>query len=85
MRILTRTQYEAICDIVTDLQKENEELKAKIAKKDKTIDYLNSKLSKRNREIIMARFEKTPMVHIASVDDLNLDFPATQKPENILF
>ena len=76
MRILTKTQYDAICDIVTDLQKENDDLRTKITEKDKTIAYLNDKLSNKNREIIMARFEKTPMVHIVSVDDL--DFPATK-------
>lgn len=27
IRILTQIQYDAICDIVTDLQKENEDLK----------------------------------------------------------
>lgn len=83
MRILTRKQYDAICDIVTDLQKENEELKAKIAKKDKTIDYLNAKIFNKNKEIIMLRFKQTPMVCIASVDDL--DFPATKQPEDKLF
>ena len=83
MRILTKIQYDAICDIVTEKDNKIKELEAKLQKKQKVIDYLNGKLSNRNREIIMLRFNQTPMVHIASVDDL--DFPAKQKPEDKLF
>lgn len=84
MRILTKRQYDAICDIVTEKDNKIKELEAEIAKKDKTIDYLNDKLSKRNREFICYIFKNTPMVHIASIDDL--DFPATTKqPEDKLF
>ena len=84
MRILTRTQYDAICDIVTEKDNKIKELEAELQKKQEVIDYLNGKLSNRNREIIMLRFNQTPMVHIASIDDL--DFPATTKqPEDKLF
>lgn len=97
MRILTRTQYDAICDIVMEQKKRIEELEAdlekrkaqvkeleeSIRKKDECLEYVNDKLFERTKEIVKLRFEKTPMVHIASIDDL--DFPATQKPENKLF
>lgn len=96
MRILTRTQYDAICDIVMEQKKRIEELEAdlekrkaqvkdleeSIRKKDECLDYVNDKLFERTKEVVKLRFEKTPMVHIATVHDL--DFPAT-RPENKLF
>ena len=74
MRIITKTQYDAICDIVTDLQKENEELKAKIAKKDKIIGYLNGKVFISNQRFIeLLKSIEHPI--------FNIDFPA-KKPED---
>ena len=86
--IITSRQYDAIVDIVTDLQKENEELKAKIAKKDEALTYVNDKLFERNRQY----FELKRMLDekgICYVYDLdkdqvsltfgNIDFPATSK------
>lgn len=78
MRILTRTQYDAICDIVTDLKKENEKLKAQIVKKDATIDYLNDIVFRRDKQI-------RNLIHGTHLDSYLIDFPATQKPENIIF
>lgn len=97
MRIMTRTQYDAIVDIVTEQKKRIEELEAElqkrkdqvkaleesIRKKNESIDYVNDLLFTRTKELVKLRFEKTPIVHIASIDDL--DFPATSKPENKLF
>lgn len=91
MRILTRTQYDAICDIVMEQKKRIEELEAdlekrkaqvkdleeSIRKKNECLEYVNDKLFERTKEVVKLRFEKTPMVHIASIDDL--DFPATPK------
>lgn len=66
MRILTRTQYDAICDIVTEQKKRIEELEAdlqkskaqvrdledSIKKKDASIEYLNDKLFKRTDQLM---------------------------------
>lgn len=81
MRILTRTQYDAICDIVTDLQKENAELKVKIAEKEETIDYLNNKLFARTKEV--SRLRQKLNEHGLTWTESGVDFPATTKqPEN---
>ena len=82
MRILTRTQYEAICDIVTDLQKENDELKAKLDKKNETIDYLNEKLFERNREVSRLRTKLNE--NGLSFTISGVDFPIIRS-ENKLF
>ena len=85
MRILTRTQYDAICDIVTsanktikDQSKEIEELKKKLADKEKTCEYLNEKIFERNREYIELQQKIIKGTYMTT-----LDFPATTKqPEN---
>ena len=81
MRILTRTQYDAICDIVTDLQKENAKLKVKMAEKEETIDYLNNKLFARTKEV--SRLRQKLNEHGLTWTVTGVDFPATTKqPEN---
>lgn len=83
MRIMTRTQYDAIVDIVTEKDKKIAELEAKIAKKDETIDYLNDKLFERTRQV-----SELKKVQLSSVYGhmTPIDFPATTKqPENKLF
>lgn len=81
MRILTRTQYDAICDIVTDLQKENAELKVKMAEKEETIDYINNKLFERTKEVSRLRQKLNENGLTWTVT--GVDFPATTKqPEN---
>ena len=77
MRILTRTQYDAICDIVTDLQKENAELKVKMAEKEETIDYLNNKLFARTKEV--SRLRKKLNENGLTWTVTGVDFPATTK------
>lgn len=86
MRILTRTQYEAICDIVIEQKKRISELEAdlekrkdqvkdlekKIAFKDECLEYTNKKLFERTRQCIQAQ-------------NNSIDFPATSKPEDKLF
>ena len=66
MRILTRTQYDAICDIVMEQKKRIEELESDLEKRkaqvkdleesikgsDATIDYLNDKLFKRTEQLM---------------------------------
>ena len=66
MRILTRTQYDAICDIVMEQKKRIEELEAdlekrkaqvkdleeSIRKKNECLDYCNEKLFERTRQCI---------------------------------
>lgn len=103
MRILTRTQYDAICDIVMEQKKRIEELEADLEKRkeqvrnleksikgsEATIDYLNDKLFKRTEQLMKFQgycksqgfsFPVNPRTHF-----FDLDFPATQKPEDKLF
>lgn len=92
MRIMTRTQWDAICDIVSschktikDQSKEIEELKKKLEQKEITIQYLNACVSKANNrylELIKKQSNLFPNVleFISSCD--GLDFPATPKPED---
>ena len=82
MRILTRTQTEAIYEIIQDLNKKcedldkaNAELREQITKKDETIGYLNDK-------IFAANERYANLLRSMSVTQLNVDFPATQKPED---
>ena len=97
MRILTRTQYDAICDIVTEQKKRIEELEADLEKrkaqvkeleesikrKDEGLDYANNKLYERNKEIMRLRHKLN--INGLTWTETGVDFPATQKPENILF
>lgn len=96
MRILTRTQYDAICDIVIEQKKRIEELEAdlekrkaqvkdleeSIRKKDECLEYVNDKLFERTRQV-----SELKKVQLSSIYGhmTHIDFPATQKPENILF
>ena len=83
MRILTRTQYDAICDIVTEKDKKIAELEAKLKKKEEALDYCNEKLFERTRQVIELK-----KVQLSSVygQMKTIDFPATTKqPENKLF
>lgn len=80
MRILTRTQYDAICDIVMEQKKRIEELEAdlqkrkdqvkdlekKLAFKDECLEYTNKKLFERTRQCIQAQ-------------NNSIDFPTTEK------
>lgn len=84
MRILTRTQYDAIVDIVTEQQKRIKELEADlekrkaqvkdleeiIKKKDDCLDYCNEKLFERTRQVIA--IQKAACTN-------HIDFPATLK------
>ncbi len=80
MRILTRTQYDAICDIVTEKDKKIAELEANIAKKNETIDYLNDKLFERTRQVSELKKAQLSSVYGHMI---TIDFPATTKqPEN---
>lgn len=97
MRILTRTQYDAICDIVMEQKKRIEELEAdlekrkaqvkeleeSIKKKDECLAYANDKLYERNKEIsrLRQKLNENGLTWTAT----GIDFPATQKPENKLF
>lgn len=83
MRILTRTQTEAIYEIIQDLKKEcdtlkkeNEELRKSVTKKDEVISYLNDKIFAANE-----RYAK--LLRSMNITQLNIDFPATKKqPED---
>lgn len=97
MRILTRTQYDAIVDIVTEQKKRIEELEAELRKrkdqvkdledsikrKDEGLAYVNDKLYDRNKEIMRLRHKLN--INGLTWTETGVDFPATQKPENILF
>lgn len=74
MKILTNRQYDAICDIVIDLQKENEDLKIKLAKKDEALTYVNSKLFERTDECSRLRRQVE-----RDFNRRSLDFPSTIK------
>ena len=75
MRILTNRQYDAICDIVSDLQKENEDLKAKIAKKDEALTYVNDMLFERTEEVSRLRRQVERDFNRRFI----IDFPSTIK------
>lgn len=90
MRILTKRQYDAICDIVTEKDNKIKELEAKLQKKQEVIDYLNDKLFKRTEQLLKLQglckyygvyFPVNPKTQL-----FDLDFPATTKqPEDKLF
>ena len=94
MRILTRTQYDAICDIVMEQKKRIEELEAdlerrkaqvkeleeSIRKKNECLEYVNDKLFERTRQV-----SELKKVQLSSIYGhmTPIDFPATTKePEN---
>ena len=82
MRILTRTQYDAICDIVTEQKKRIEELEAdlekrktqvkdleeSIKKKDECLDYVNDKLFERTRQCL-------ELQRAATTTSVKVDYP----------
>lgn len=84
MRIMTRSQYDAIVDIVTEQQKRIKELEADlekrkaqvkdleeiIKKKNESLDYVNDKLFERTRQVIAIQ---------KAACTTHLDFPATVK------
>lgn len=76
MRIITNRQYDAICEIVSDLQKENEDLKSKLEKKEEALTYVNNKLFERNRQYS----ELTKRLYDRGIC-LVLDFPNTSASE----
>lgn len=77
MRILTNRQYDAICDIVSDLQKENEDLKATIAKKDEALTYVNNKLFASTAEVSILRRKLNE--NGLTWTSTGIDYPATIK------
>lgn len=79
MRIMSNRSYDAICDIVIELQKENEKLKSTIAKKNEMIDYLNNKICARNAEISLLRNKLN--VNGITWSRTGVDFPATTKDQ----
>ena len=85
MRILTKTQYDAICDIVKDNTKKLEEADKKMVRLWKTIDYLNAIFKARDKEIL--RLRRILDEHHISYKRNNIDFPATSKiePENKIY
>lgn len=84
MRIMTRTQYDAIVDIVTQQQKRIKELEADlekrkaqvkdleeiIKKKDECLDYCNEKLFERTRQCL-------ELQKAATTTSLKVDYPNT--------
>ena len=88
MRILTRTQYDAICDIVMEQKKRIEELeadlekrKAQVKKLEDSIEYVNDKLFERTKEVSRLRQKLNENGLTWTVT--GVDFPATTKqPEN---
>lgn len=80
MRILTRTQYDAICDIVMEQKKRIEELEADLEKrkaqvkaleegirqKNEALDYVNDKLFERTRQ--MMEIQKAATTNSCKVD-----------------
>ena len=95
MRILTRTQYDAICDIVTEQKNRIAELEADLEKckaqvkdleesirmKDECLDYVNDKIFERTQQL--ANITRT---QLSAYGYTAIDFPATTKqPEDKLF
>ena len=79
MKIMSNRSYDAICDIVTDNTKKLEKADEKITRLWKTIDYLNSIIKARDKEILRLRRILDDR-HI-SYKVNNIDFPATTKVE----
>ena len=77
MRIMSNRSYDAICDIVTDNTKKLEEADKKITRLWKTIDYLNTIIKARDKEIL--RLRKILDERHISYKVNNIDFPATTK------
>lgn len=77
MRIMSNRSYDAICDIVTDNTRKLEEADKKITRLWKTIDYFNSIIKARDKEILRLRRILDDR-HI-SYKVNNIDFPATTK------
>ena len=72
MRIMTRTQYDAIVDIVTEQQNRITELETELEKRKKQVEYLNDLVFKANDRYVSLH-------HKAVNDGLKIDFPATMK------
>ena len=86
MRIMTRTQYDAIVDIVTEQKMRISELEAELKKRqdqinnleellhkrDESLDYVNEKLFAKSKQLIA-------ITQKAADAGVQLDFPATQK------
>ena len=93
MRIMTRTQYDAIVDIVTEQKKRIAELEADLEKRKKQVEDLEETIRKKNEAIEYVNdklFERTrqclALQKAATTTHLTLDFPATsKKPEDKLF
>ena len=82
MRILTRTQYDAICDIVTEQKKRISELEAdlekrkqqvkdledSIRKKNEAIEYVNDQLFKRTKQCL-------ELQKAATTTSVTVDYP----------
>lgn len=77
MRIMSNRSYDAICDIVTDNTKKLEEADKKMVRLWKTIDYLNTIIKARDKEIL--RLRKLLDERHISYKRNNIDFPATTK------
>ena len=77
MKIMSNRSYDAICDIVTDNTKKLEEADKKITRLWKTIDYLNTIIKARDKEIL--RLRRILNDHHISYKVNNIDFPATKK------
>lgn len=75
MRILTRTQYDAICDIVTEQQKRIKELEADLEKRKAQLKDLEEKLFNRNKEVsrLRQKLNENGLTWTAT----GIDFPAT--------
>ena len=74
---MSNRSYDAICDIVTDNTKKLEEADKKMVRLWKTIDYLNTIIKARDKEIL--RLRKILDERHISYKANNIDFPATTK------
>ena len=86
MKIMSNRSYDAICDIVTDQSNQIKDKDDKNIRLWKTIDYLNSIIKARDKEIL--RLRRILNDHHISYKVNNIDFPATtkvEKPENKIF
>ena len=77
MKIMSNRSYDAICDIVTDQSKQIKDKDDKNIRLWKTIDYLNSIIKARDKEIL--RLRRILNDHHISYKINNIDFPATTK------
>lgn len=81
MRILTRTQYDAICDIVIEQKKRIAELEADLEKRKQQVKELEKSIDKKNQAIeyvndqLFKRTKQCLELQKSTITYLTVDYP----------